>query len=141
MSLHRVNPRRDANEPEIRARFAMHGWHTEQVSGKGMPDLMVWAGTRNERDAQFAIHCGALRTYLVDVKMPKGGFMPAQEKKWAELAAKGIPVYVARTEADVDAIVAGTAEPWRPSRADELRSTASRVFAFPSPRSNRRRKS
>lgn len=110
MSLHRVNPKRDANEPEIRARFAHHGWQTEQLSGAGMPDLLavVWS-TRDSQVNPWRL------MVLVDVKERKGKPTPAQEKKWAELAAKGIPVYVARTEVDVDAIVAGTAEPWRPT--------------------------
>lgn len=110
MSLHRYAARRDENEPEIRKRFAHHWWHTEQVSGVGMPDLIAWPpayGKPFKWPAQSAL--------LVDVKTPAGGFKPAQVKKWTALAAKGIPIYVARTEADVDAIVAGTARPWDPS--------------------------
>lgn len=108
--------KRDSNEPEIMKRFMSYGWHCEQISGNRLWDLLVWPGGARERIAQFHIHGGALRTYLVDVKEPKGGVTEAQEKKWAELHAKGIPVYIARTEADVDAIVAGTAKPWEPER-------------------------
>lgn len=105
--LARHNAKRDENEPEIRRRFAYHGWHTEQVSGKGMPDLLVWP--------EFAPGANlGRRAVLVDVKMPKGKLKPAQEKKWRELHEKGIPVYVVRTAADVDALVGGTLEPWRP---------------------------
>jgi hypothetical protein len=107
MSLHRYAARRDENEPEIRARFARHGWHTEQVSGTGMPDLICMKAVRH-----FGQTRAAPVLFLCDVKTQTGGFKPAQVKKWTELAAKGIPVYVARTEADVDAIVGGTAEPW-----------------------------
>lgn len=112
--LARHNAKRDGNEPELRKRFAYHGWHTEQVSGKGMPDLMVWPDSPREREAVRAINHGAVRNYLVDVKMPKGKLKPAQEEKWKALHAKGIPVYVVRTEADVDALIKGTLEPWRP---------------------------
>lgn len=101
MSLNRFNPRRDDNEPLIRARFATHGWHTEQVSGAGMPDLLCWSARR-------------LDVLLVDVKMPGKKATKAQVEKWTALSGKGIPVYVASTEADVDAIVGGTATPWQP---------------------------
>jgi hypothetical protein len=107
MSLHRYAARRDDNEPEIRARFARHGWHTEQVSGAGMPDLIAWPPEHGH-----PLTWPRQSALLVDVKTPTGGFKPAQVKKWTALASKGIPVYVARTEAEVDAIVGGTAEPW-----------------------------
>lgn len=109
MSLHRVNPRRDANEPEIRARFAMHGWHTEQRSSAGGWDLDAYPRigvTAALRTGKVVVH--------VDVKDRTGKPTPAQVEKWSALAAKGIPVYVAHTWEDVDAIVSGTAEPWRP---------------------------
>lgn len=104
MSLHRYAAARDKNEPTIRKRFAHHGWHTEQVSGAGMPDLVAF-------NLHSTFHPGVR---LVDVKMPKGALKPAQVKKWAALRALGIPVYVVRTEADVDALVGGTLEPWSP---------------------------
>lgn len=106
MSIHRHAARRDGNEPAIRERFARHGWHTEQLSMAGMPDLMCWAP--EFFDWRIAI--------LVDVKEPTGKPTPAQVKKWAELARAGIPVYVARTHEDVDAIVAGSADPWSETR-------------------------
>lgn len=104
MSIHRHAAKRDANEPTIRKRFAHHGWHTEQLSGTGMPDLNVWPKVNGRGGWRICL--------LVDVKMPKGKVTPEQVKKWTELHAKGIPVYVARTEADVDALVEGTLEPW-----------------------------
>lgn len=111
MSLNRYAPKRDKNEGEIRKRFAHHGWHTEQLSGSGMPDLL--AVTWHTRDS---MNVPWRSMVLVDVKEPKGKVTPAQDKKWTALLEKGIPVYVARTESDVDAIAAGTAEPWRPAK-------------------------
>jgi len=109
MSLHRYAPKRDTNEPAIRARFKVHGWHTEAVSQKGMPDLIVV--DLNDRR----------RTEFVDVKDGKGQPTKDQVKKWAELHALGIPVYVVRSEADVDELVAGELLPWAPWGA-EVRS-------------------
>lgn len=109
MSLNRFNPRRDENEPEIRKRFATHGWHTEQVSGTGMPDLLA-----------FNLRVGTHSVRLVDVKMPKGKVKPAQEMKWKALHDKGIPVYVVRTKADVDALVRGELPPWAPDEKPSL---------------------
>lgn len=116
MSLNRFNPRRDENEPEIRKRFVAHGWHTEQVSGKGMPDLLVWPGYLALGSGR-RIESGHV-VLMVDVKMPKGKLKPAQEKKWTELSERGIPVYVVRTEAEVDALVRGELEPWAPATRD-----------------------
>lgn len=106
--------RRDGNEPEIRSAFARHGWHTEQLSGTAIPDLMCFPPQDGKR--------GATACVLVDVKAATGKVEPEQAKKWAELATKGIPVYVARTWADVDAIVSGKAEPWRPTGKTQLKS-------------------
>lgn len=111
MSLNRFNPRRDGNEPGIRSRFKFHGWHTEQLSGKGMPDLLCWPFTLANKEG---IATWGRRAVLVDVKEPTGKPTAAQVLKWQSLKDKGIPVYVARTEEDVDAIVAGIAESWAP---------------------------
>lgn len=123
MSLNRYAPKRDKSEPTIRARFSQHGWHTEALSGKGLPDLLCM-----KADAHAYIP-GARwepRYLLVDVKEPKGKPTPAQVEKWKALSTKGIPVYVARTEADVDAIVAGSAEPWGVMEAKPKRGTVSK---------------
>lgn len=115
MSLNRYAPKRDANEPAIRKCFAHHGWHTEQRSSAGGWDL----------DAYPAQSAGArvfTLVHHVDVKMPDGKVTTAQEKKWAELHAKGIPVYVVRTEADVDALVSGEIEAWKPITTDNIRA-------------------
>lgn len=109
--------RRDKNEPEIMARFQTHGWHPEQVSGNRQWDLNVYpakptmTGTNNPC---FTLVCH------VDVKGPKGKVEEAQREKWKALAEKGIPVYVVRTEADVDALVRGDLHPWAPWE-DEVR--------------------
>lgn len=101
--------RRDTNEPEIMARFQTHGWHPEQVSGNRQWDLNVYpskptmTGTNNPC---FTLVCH------VDVKGPKGKVEDAQRQKWTALAEKGIPVYVVRTERDVDALVRGDLQPW-----------------------------
>jgi hypothetical protein len=41
LSIHRRNARRDANEPEIRQALKDIGANVYQVSGKGLPDLIV----------------------------------------------------------------------------------------------------
>lgn len=103
--------RRDKNEPEIMQRFRHHGWHPEQVSGNRQWDLNAYppkpttTGTNNRC---FTLVCH------VDVKGPNGKVEAAQREKWKALSEKGIPVYVVRTEADVDALVRGELEPWRP---------------------------
>lgn len=110
MSLHRYAAKRDDNEPEIRKRFAHHGWHTEALSAKGMPDLIVFPrphGMQGLPDTET-------RSVLVDVKDKGGAPTKAQVEKWTALHAKGVPVYIARTTEDVDAIVAGKAEAWVP---------------------------
>lgn len=101
--------KRDSNEPQIVRRFGHHGWHVEQLSGTAIPDLLCWP--MNPRSLTTDSE-GLAASVLVDVKEPKGTPTPAQVEKWKTLSEKGIPVYVARTEADVDAIVSGAAEPW-----------------------------
>lgn len=110
MSLHRYAAKRDANEPQIRKRFAAHGWHTEQVSSAGGWDLDCYPAHPN------VTFRGAVRTVVahVDVKDGDGRVTTAQQKKWTALRSPGIPVYVVRTEADVDALVGGTLAPWAP---------------------------
>jgi len=40
MTLHRRNPRRDANEAEIVAALECAGVHVFRLSGRGVPDLL-----------------------------------------------------------------------------------------------------
>jgi hypothetical protein len=92
------------------ARFQHHGWHPEQVSGNRLWDLNAYPPKRSMRapgTAHFTLVCH------VDVKGPKGKVEKAQRAKWKVLSEKGIPVYVCRTEADVDALVRGELKPWR----------------------------
>jgi Holliday junction resolvase len=65
MSLYRRNPRRDGNEAEIVRALEAQGFHVDRISGAGIPDLLV---------------SKAGRMWLVEVKMPKGRFKPAQVK-------------------------------------------------------------
>jgi hypothetical protein len=114
LSLHRRAAARDANEPAIRTAFTAHGWHTEQVSGKGMPDLLAWPKVNGRGGWRICL--------LVEVKMPKGALKPAQEEKWAALAEKGIPVYVVRTAEDVAALVRGELAAWAPEVSGSIRA-------------------
>ena len=76
MSLHRRNPRRDANEAPIVKALEQVGAIVKRISAKGVADLLV-------------LYKG--RIYLLEVKMPKTGRMtPAQE----ETTAEGWPVTV-----------------------------------------------
>lgn len=141
MSLHRYAAKRDGNESAIRDRFERHKWHTEQLSGSGMPDLIAWPLFTLRTLAGAPVPGANLRlSALIDVKMPHGAVTPAQVTKWGELAKKGVPVYVVRTEADVDALVAGVLAPWmtkgiayRPPRTKPVDAAKeAEVFAPPS---------
>lgn len=126
MSIHRHAAKRDSNEPAIRKRFAHHGWHTEQMNGAGMPDLLAWPSS-------MLASGGRHLCFLVDVKTPTGKVTPAQEEKWKALAEKGIPVYVVRTAADVDALVRGELAAWHPhdERQHHAKPCAKRLGARP----------
>lgn len=103
--------KRDSNEPQVMKRFRHHGWHAEQISGNRLWDLLAFPP--QSRTLPIAA--------LVDVKQPDGEVTKAQSEKWTALHALGIPVYVVRTEADVDALVGGTLAPWEPeSKADRV---------------------
>lgn len=102
---------RDSNEGEIRARFEHHGWHVESVNQEGKWDLDCYPpGGPGWR---MVVH--------VDAKMPDGRIELAQVEKWTALHALRIPVYIARSEADVDAIVSCSAEPWSPEAPGRVR--------------------
>jgi len=64
MSLHRRNPRRDANEPAIVDALERMGFSVSRVSGAGVPDLLV----------------GKWPSFLrmVEIKVEKGRYTPAQ---------------------------------------------------------------
>lgn len=59
----RHNARRDGNEKAIVEALEAQGFVVDRISGKGLPDLLV---------------SKAGRQWLVEVKMPKGVFKPAQ---------------------------------------------------------------
>lgn len=84
MSLHRRNPRRDANEKLIVDALRAQGFHVTRISGAGVPDLLV------------AKAGGFLR--LAEVKTLKGRFKPAQlafAESWP-----GPPIITLRTVED-----------------------------------------
>lgn len=93
MSLHRHNPRRDANEPALVAYLAAHGicWHP--VSMPGGPDGLA---TKWHRVA------------LAEVKSANGTLTKAQirfRQTWT-----GPVIWELRTEADCDRLVRWFAE-------------------------------
>lgn len=74
MSIHRRAAKRDANEAEIIKALRRVGAQVVQLSGKGVPDLLV--GFRGE-------------LFLLEVKMPKTGKLTDDQKEfhaaWAEV--------------------------------------------------------
>lgn len=63
MSIHRRNPKRDANEREIIEALDQIGCTVTQLSAKGVPDLLVGYRGKN---------------FLIEVKQPKGKLTPDQ---------------------------------------------------------------
>jgi Holliday junction resolvase len=82
MSLHRRNPRRDANETEIVRALEAQGFVVDRVSGAGIPDLLISKG-------------GAM--WLAEVKMPKGTFKPSQVL-WRQRFQGPVPVTLRSVE-------------------------------------------
>ena len=82
MTLHRRNPKRDQNEADIVNALARAGAFVSQLSGEGMPDLLV-------------IFRGNI--YLVEVKAPKGKLTPAQIEYHARALNEGVKVNIAHT--------------------------------------------
>lgn len=105
----RLNPRRDANEPALKAYVEAMGYVVMQVSGKGLPDWVLMGAGFSERK------------WLVDVKTRTGYFKPAQIAQWTAWESKGINVYVVRTRGDVDALLRGELPPWSPEDAARAR--------------------
>lgn len=104
----RLNARRDANERLIINAFEALGCLVWQLSGKGLPDLLVmW-----RKPARTPGMLGPPQYFLVDAKMPDGEYKPAQMEKWGEALDKGIPIFIARTADDACAVLQGTATPW-----------------------------
>lgn len=65
MSLHRRNPRRDANEKPIVQALEAVGVKVWRISGKGQPDLLCYFQGRWQP---------------LGVKMPKGDLTPDEKK-------------------------------------------------------------
>ena len=86
MSLLRWNPRRDTREPEVIAALKAVSAVVRQLSGKGVPDLLV--GYKRQ-------------WYLVEVKSPKGGATAAQTVFFAEADRQRLPVFILRSAAEV----------------------------------------
>ena len=63
--------RRDANEPEVVASLRAQGWMVWPITGKGVPDLLVWALGRYS---------------VVEVKHPKKGALTESQRRWWALA-------------------------------------------------------
>jgi hypothetical protein len=78
VTLHRRNPRRDANEAPIVQALKRVGASVARISDVGMPDLVIW-----HRD----------RITLMEIKMPRGRATLAQERRTAE----GWPVVTVRS--------------------------------------------
>lgn len=82
MSLHRRNPRRDENEPEITEALRSIGAMVEQNSAKGRPDLHV-------------IYRGQVRE--IEVKGKNGKLTPAQKEYHARALEHGYVIPIVRT--------------------------------------------
>ena len=83
MSLRRVNPKRDRNEPAIVKALNDCGAITYRLSGTGLPDLLVgWRGV----------------WLLLEVKAPKGRMEPDQVIFHATAKALGLPCYRVNTD-------------------------------------------
>lgn len=65
MSLHRYNPRRDANEKEIVEALRQVGCSVRTLSAKGLPDILCAMRGKN---------------FLLEVKGKNGKLTPAQEE-------------------------------------------------------------
>lgn len=93
--------KRDANEPDIIKVLRAHGCVVMQLSGKGIPDLLVLRnGTK----------------WLADVKMPGKPTTEAQEELWGEAATKArCAVFILRTPEDAVAMLNNALQPWEPT--------------------------
>ncbi len=109
MSLHRYNPKRDKNEPAIVKTLEANGCLVWPLSGKGIPDLLVFYRRKNAKGAELE-----RRTFVADVKGAKEKPTPAQVEKWTALTALGFSVFVLRTPEDAVAMLNNALQPWEP---------------------------
>lgn len=82
MTLHRRAPKRDANEADIVQALTRVGAFVSQLSGEGIPDLLV-------------IFRG--QTWLIEVKSAKGRLTDAQIEWHAKSLNGGVKVHVVHT--------------------------------------------
>jgi hypothetical protein len=103
MSVHRYAAKRDENEPDIIKALRAHGCVVWQLSGKGIPDLLV-------------LHKG--KKWLADVKMPGKPTTKPQEELWEEAATKArCSVFILRTPEDAVKMLNNALYPWEPATA------------------------
>lgn len=77
--LARHNPRRDQNERSIIEALEARGYSVTQISGKGVPDLLVAKRVPLDPDEDVRSTDTVARMWLVEVKQPKGKLNPAQQ--------------------------------------------------------------
>lgn len=105
MSVHRYAAKRDENEPDIIKALRAHGCVVWQLSGKGIPDLLV-------------LHKG--KKWLADVKMPGKPTTTPQEDAWEEAATKArCSVFILRTPEDATKMLNNALQPWEPATSGE----------------------
>lgn len=113
MALHRRAAKRDANEPAIVSALEALGCVVWRVSGKGLPDLVVFY--RKGRDPRYGVRH---RTFVADVKGPRDGPTPAQVETWTALTNLGFSVFILRTPEDAQKMLNNALQPWEPSTAN-----------------------
>ena len=116
MSLHRRAAKRDAAEPDIVSALEALGCVVWRVSGKGLPDLIVFHPKARKPDG-FGTH---RHTFVADVKGPKDGPTPAQVATWTELTNLGFSVFILRTPEDAVAMLNNALAPWEPATSHPL---------------------
>lgn len=100
--------KRDENEPEIIKALRAHGCVVMQLSGKGIPDLLV-------------LRAG--KKWLADVKMPGKATTEAQEELWEQAATKSrCAVFILRTPEDAAAMLNNALQPWEPTVKGSIRA-------------------
>jgi hypothetical protein len=113
MSVHRYAAKRDENEPDIIKALRANGCVVWQLSGKGIPDLLV-------------LHKG--KKWLADVKMPGKPTTKPQEDAWEEAATKArCSVFILRTPEDAVKMLNNALQPWEPANLSRAEATARRL--------------
>lgn len=116
MSLHRRAAKRDKNEPAIVKTLEAHGCLVWPLSGKGIPDLLVFYRNRSGIRGERTRH-----TFVADVKGPKEKPTLAQVEKWTALTNLGFSVFILRTPEDAVAMLNNALQSWEPEQAREKR--------------------